>query len=113
MNIFSKKIGFNMSDTEWEEPTWEAGDMDPHWDELYVPNSLFLMRTLHNDMKTNNLDAMLKRLSSLNPKQLDTFLQDYHSIDEQDIDKSQEVTQHDQEESDHEDEEHEYENEDD
>ena len=36
-------------------------------------------------MKTNNFDAMIKRLSSLNPKQLDTFLQDYHNIDEQDI----------------------------
>jgi hypothetical protein len=33
-------------------------------------------------MKTNNFDAMIKRLSSLKPKQLDTFLQDYHSMDE-------------------------------
>ncbi len=71
-----------MSDTEWDEPTWDGGDMDPHWDELYVSNSLFLMRNLQNDMKTNNFDAMIKRLSSLNPKQLDTFLQDYHSMDE-------------------------------
>jgi hypothetical protein len=72
-----------MSDTDWEEPTWDGGDMDPHWDEVYVSNSLFLMRNLQNDMKTNNFDAMIKRLSSLYPKQLDTFLQDYHSIDEQ------------------------------
>jgi hypothetical protein len=71
-----------MSDTEWDDPTWDGGDMDPHWDELYVSNSLFLMRNLQNDMKTNNFDAMIKRLSSLKPKQLDTFLQDYHSMDE-------------------------------
>ncbi len=79
-----------MSDTEWEEPTWDGGDLDPHWDELYVSNSLFLMRNLQNDMKTNNFDAMIKRLSSLNPKQLDTFLQDYHSIDEQEQEQEQE-----------------------
>ena len=72
-------------DKDWEEPTWDGGDMDPHWDELFVSNSLFLMRNLQNDMKTNNFDAMIKRLSSLNPKQLDTFLQDYHSIDEEEI----------------------------
>jgi hypothetical protein len=78
-----------MSDTEWEEPTWDGGDLDPHWDELYVSNSLFLMRNLQNDMKTNNFDAMIKRLSSLHPKQLDTFLQDYHSIDEQEQEQEQ------------------------
>ena len=40
------------------------------------------MRNLQNDIKTNDFESMLKRLSSLNPKQLDTFLQDYHSIDD-------------------------------
>ena len=67
---------------EWDEPTWESGDIDPNWDELFISNSLFLMRNLQNDMKTNNLEAMIKRLSSLNPKQLDTFLHEYHSIDD-------------------------------
>jgi hypothetical protein len=86
MNNLPKNNNSNMSDDkDWEEPTWDGGDMDPHWDELFVSNSLFLMRNLQNDMKTNNFDAMIKRLSSLNPKQLDTFLQDYHSIDEEEI----------------------------
>lgn len=84
MNNLRKNNNSNMADDkDWEEPTWDGGDMDPHWDELFVSNSLFLMRNLQNDMKTNNFDAMIKRLSTLNPKQLDTFLQDYHSIDEE------------------------------
>ncbi len=91
MNNLRKNNNSNMSDDkDWEEPTWDGGDMDPHWDELFVSNSLFLMRNLQNDMKTNNFDAMIKRLSSLNPKQLDTFLQDYHSIDEQEIECKEE-----------------------
>ena len=113
MNNLRKNNNFNMSDDkDWEEPTWDGGDMDPHWDELFVSNSLFLMRNLQNDMKTNNFDAMIKRLSSLNPKQLDTFLQDYHSIDEEEI-ECKEQDEHEKEpDNEHEDEDEDDEDED-
>jgi hypothetical protein len=103
MNNLPKNNNSNMADDkDWEEPTWDGGDMDPHWDELFVSNSLFLMRNLQNDMKTNNFDAMIKRLSSLNPKQLDTFLQDYHSIDEEEIECKEKEPDLDKDEHEHE-----------
>jgi hypothetical protein len=63
-------------DSEWDEPTWSAGEMEKAEDML--PCSFFLMQAVRNDMKHNRLEHMVTRLSVLNPTQLKVFLEEYH-----------------------------------
>ena len=61
-------------DSDWDEPTWTSFEMDT---ESFLPNSIFLMRTVHHYIKTNQPQAMVKCLSNLTPKQLQFFMNEY------------------------------------
>ncbi len=61
-------------DSDWDEPTWTTIDLQC---ETFLPNSLFLARSVKHYIQTNQPEALARCLSELSIVQLNFFLEEH------------------------------------